>query len=122
MKAVATLLLLTALLARAGDTPTRSTGPLPEQARATLEKATAFMRSISTEGGYLWTYSPDLRQRAGERPATATQVWVQPPGTPAMGMAFLRGHKVTGDARYLEAARAAADALAAGQLESGGWD
>lgn len=96
--------------------------PLPRQARAALDKATGFMRSIATEGGYLWRYSPDLQTRAGERPATATQIWVQPPGTPAMGMAFLRAYEATGDARQLEAARAAAIALVVGQLESGGWD
>jgi hypothetical protein len=95
---------------------------LAQDARVAMEKATAFMRSISTEGGYLWRYSPDLKQRAGENEATATQIWVQPPGTPSMGMAFLRAHEATGDARYLDAAKAAADALAVGQLESGGWD
>lgn len=100
----------------------RDAVPLPEQAKEALERATACMRSISTEGGYLWRYAPDLSQRAGEREATPTQVWVQPPGTPAMGMAFLRIHEVTGDAQYLDAAKAAADALATGQLESGGWD
>lgn len=96
--------------------------PLPEQARATLAKATAYMRSISAEGGYLWRYSPDLKSRAGENDATPTQIWIQPPGTPSMGMAFLRAYEVTKDAQYLDAARAAANALAVGQLESGGWD
>ena len=96
--------------------------PLADGARSTMGKATAFMRSIATEGGYLWRYAPDLRERAGEETATATQIWVQPPGTPSMGMAFLRAFEVTGDARYLDAAKAAADALAVGQLESGGWD
>jgi PelA/Pel-15E family pectate lyase len=96
--------------------------PLPQQAKTALEKATAYMRSISTEGGYLWRYSPDLTQRAGENVATPTQIWVQPPGTPSMGMAFLRAYEVTADPRYLDAAKAAADALAVGQLESGGWD
>ncbi len=107
----------TTLSAVAGDA-----ADLPRQARAAVERATAYMRSISAEGGYLWRYSPDLKERAGENPATPTQIWVQPPGTPAMGMAFLRLHEVTGDPRYLDAAKAAADALAVGQLESGGWD
>lgn len=80
------------------------------------------MRSIATEGGYLWRYSPDLKTRAGENDATDTQIWIQPPGTPSMGMAFLRAYEVTKDARYLDAARGAATALATGQLESGGWD
>lgn len=113
--ATAALLLVPPLLEAAAD-------PLPQQARATLEKATAFMRSISTEGGYLWRYSPDLKTRAGENTATETQIWIQPPGTPSMGMAFLRAYEVTGDTRYLEAARAAGEALVTGQLESGGWD
>jgi PelA/Pel-15E family pectate lyase len=95
---------------------------LAKDARAALAKATAFMRSISAEGGYLWRYSPDLKERSGEVTATPSQVWVQPPGTPSMGMAFLRAYQATGDAQYLDAAKAAADALAVGQLESGGWD
>lgn len=95
---------------------------LPQQARTALEKATEYLRSISTEGGYLWRYSEDLKERSGENKATATQIWVQPPGTPSVGMAFLRAYHATGDARHLEAAKAAADALALGQLESGGWD
>ena len=100
----------------------RAAEPLAAQARATMEKATVFMQSIATEGGYLWRYSTDLQERAGENQATATQIWVQPPGTPSMGMAFLRAYEATNDGRYLEAAKAAADALAVGQLASGGWD
>jgi hypothetical protein len=46
---------------------------------------------------------------------------VQPPGTPAVGQAYLRIHEITGDPAHFEAARLAAEALAYGQLESGGW-
>lgn len=95
---------------------------LAREARGTMEKATAFMRTIAAEGGYLWRYSTDLKERAGENAATPSQIWVQPPGTPSMGMAFLHAFEATGDARYLDAAKAAADALAVGQLASGGWD
>ena len=115
LTAAASLTLLATVLTAADDA-------LARDARATMEKATAFMRSISAGGGYLWRYSPDLKTRAGENEATPTQIWIQPPGTPSMGMVFLRAHEATGDARYLDAAKAAADALAVGQLESGGWD
>ncbi|MGH9659448.1 MAG: pectate lyase, partial [Bryobacteraceae bacterium] len=87
-----------------------------------MSRATKFFRSLSTEGGYLWRYSLDLKTRAGEREASATQIWVQPPGTPAVGQAFLRAFRATGDKQYLDAAVAAARALVKGQLESGGWD
>ncbi len=96
--------------------------PLATEARTALARATAAMRAIATEGGYLWRYSPDLSERAGENPATATQIWVQTPGTPAMGLLYLEAFETTGDATYLDAAKDAADALVQGQLASGGWD
>src|SRR5690349_19033437 len=113
---IVTLLLSSAIASHGAD------DALARDARAAMEKATVFMRSIATEGGYLWRYSTDLKERAGENVATPTQIWIQPPGTPSMGMAFLRAHEATGDASYLDAAKAAADALGVGQLESGGWD
>lgn len=111
-----------------GPRPTRekkagqASAPLAGQAREALARATAFMRSISTEGGFLWQYSKDLKNRRGEEVATPSQIWIQPPGTPSMGRVFLRAYEATGDARYLQAAQAAALALARSQLESGGWD
>jgi len=96
---------------------------LKEEAEAALKKAVQYFRgTISTNGGYLWWYSEDLKQRAGEGEATETQIWIQPPGTPSVGFAYLRAYEATGDDLYLEAAKAAADALVWGQLESGGWD
>jgi hypothetical protein len=114
--------LLTLMVLAAQSRGLAADADLPSQASAALEKATAYITSISTHGGYLWRYSLDLKKRAGEVAATDTQIWVQPPGTPAMGKMFLRALEATGDTRYLEAARAAAEALAVGQLESGGWD
>jgi len=90
--------------------------------REAMAKAARYFRSIATEGGYLWRYSLDLKERAGENVATDTQIWVQPPGTPAVGEAFLRAWRATGDREFLEAAVSAAHALVRGQLESGGWD
>ena len=117
-----TFLAATAVLAGLAGRAPAADEALAAQARATMEKATAGIRALATEGGYLWRYSPDLKIRAGENPATASQIWVQPPGTPSVGLAFLHAYEATGEARYLEAAKAAADALAIGQLESGGWD
>ena len=94
-----------------------------QDAEVALEKAAYYFReTVSTNGGYLWTYSQDLKERAGEGKATETQIWIQQPGTPSVGFAYLRAYEATGDEVYLEAARAAADALVWGQLESGGWD
>lgn len=96
--------------------------PAAPEVKAALTKATQYMRSIATEGGYLWRYSEDLKIRAGENNATDTQIWIQPPGTPAMGEVFLKAYAASGDTIHLDAARDAAYALAQGQLESGGWD
>ncbi|MBN9517824.1 hypothetical protein J0H58_04770 [bacterium] len=110
-------LALTAQTARADEPDLRA------QASAGLRRAVAFYRtSVATEGGYLWRYSDDLARREGEGKATATQTWVQPPGTPAVGLAYLGAHEATGDPYYLEAAAEAARSLARGQLRSGGWD
>lgn len=93
-----------------------------EQAVATMRKAATFFRDeVASHGGYVYHYSLDLQQRWGEGRATSSQVWVQPPGTPTVGMAYLRAYEATGDPFYLEAAREAAEALVYGQLESGGW-
>jgi PelA/Pel-15E family pectate lyase len=97
--------------------------PLRQQAAEALRKATDFFtEKVSTEGGYLWRYSEDLARREGEGKATDTMVWVQPPGTPSVGMAFLNAYHSTGEPYLLEAARQAGYCLVRGQLESGGWD
>lgn len=93
----------------------------PNEARESLWRATSYMRSLSTGGGYLWIYSLDLQRRAGESVADANHIWIQPPGTPTMGEAYLRAYAATGDTRYLDAARDVADALGRCQLGSGGW-
>jgi hypothetical protein len=102
--------------------PSLSHASLQDDARSALKKSTTYLRSISTNGGYLWSYSEDLKDRRGESEATETQIWVQPPGTPAVGLVFLRAYSITNDRFYLDAARDVADALSFGQLESGGWD
>ena len=93
-----------------------------EEVAKTLRKAVEFYRDrVSTEGGYLWKYAADLSLREGENPVDDRTVWVQPPGTPTVGLAFLRAYRVTGDRYYLDAAAEAGRCLVRGQLESGGW-
>ena len=91
-------------------------------AKAALGKAVGFFHmDVARHGGYVYAYSGDLKLREGEGVAGDDVIWVQPPGTPAVGEAFLDAYEATGDARCLEAARDAAHALARGQLYSGGW-
>ena len=102
--------------------PLSAADSLREQAEQTLKRAATYYRNrVASHGGYVYYYSPDLSRRWGEGVATAEQIWVQPPGTPTVGLAFLSAYKATGDKFYLEAATAAADALVYGQLQSGGW-
>jgi hypothetical protein len=102
---------------RAADPPTK------ESALTAMRQATDFFRQqVGASGAYLWRYSDDLALREGENAATATMGWVQPPGTPAVGQAFLTAYERTGEQYLLDAAVEAAEALVAGQLASGGWD
>jgi PelA/Pel-15E family pectate lyase len=100
-----------------------STDPdLPKDARRVLKQGAVFYREkVARHGGYFYYVSLDLQQRWGEGEATPDTIFVQPPGTPTVGMAFLRAYDATGDRFYLDAAREAAEALVYGQLESGGW-
>lgn len=96
---------------------------LPQEAEASVQRACKFFREqVSCEGGYLWRYSSDLAKREGEGRAGDLTVWVQPPGTPSVGAAFLDAYQLTDDAHFLEMARDAGRCLVQGQLRSGGWD
>ncbi len=87
-----------------------------------MKRAAEFFRAkAASHGGYVYYHSLDLTQRWGEGKATADQIFIQPSGTPAVGLAFLKAHAATGDKFYLDAAQAAAEALVCGQLQPGGW-
>jgi hypothetical protein len=97
--------------------------PTRDEAARALKKAIGFFREkVADGGGYLWRYSEDLSLREGEEKATATLAWVQPPGTPSVGEAYLTAHERAGEAYLLDAAAETARALVKGQLRSGGWD
>lgn len=87
-----------------------------------MKKAASFYHgTIASYGGYVYYYSLDLQQRWGEGRAAPYTLFVQPPGTPTVGMEYLEAYTATGDDFYLDAAREAAEALVNGQLQSGGW-
>lgn len=99
-----------------------SQSSLREDAIDTMHRAASYFRNqVATHGGYVYHYSLDLSERWGEGLASPDQIWVQPPGTPTVGMAYLRAYEATGDPFYRDAALEAGLALVYGQLESGGW-
>ncbi len=93
-----------------------------ENVTKAMRAASEFYRNkLALHGGYVYYYSLDLKERWGEGKASPDQIWVQPPGTPTVGMAFLSAYEASGDRFYLDAATDAALALVYGQLKSGGW-
>jgi hypothetical protein len=97
--------------------------PLTKRVIVAMHKAANYFRNeVATNGGYLWSYKNDFSMRQGEEIASPTTIWVQPPGTPAVGQAFLEAYNSTGDTLFLNSAISAARALVWGQLASGGWD
>jgi PelA/Pel-15E family pectate lyase len=107
-------LLLTALPARAQDRA---------EIERTMRRATEYMvERVSTDGGYVWSYLPDMSRRWGEIEAYPSMIWVQPPGTGTMGHLFLDAYHATGDEYYYRAAERVARVLIRGQHRSGGWN
>jgi PelA/Pel-15E family pectate lyase len=103
--------------ARAASAPSRA------QILDTMKRATTFMvEKLSTNGGYVWSYLPDLSRRWGEMEAFDTMIWIQPPGTATMGHLFLDAYHATGDEYYYQAAERVAGALIWAQHPSGGWN
>ncbi len=103
--------------------PAAANDKMQRECREAMMTATRFMvENVSTNGGYLWHYLPDMSRRWGEMEAYDTMIWVQPPGTTSMGHLFLDAYRATGDEYYYEAAAKAARALIWGQLDCGGWN
>ncbi|XAL99390.1 hypothetical protein OT109_17640 [Phycisphaeraceae bacterium D3-23] len=93
-----------------------------EDALAAMRRAAEYCDAhLAVEGGYVWAYAADLSKREGEGEVGETTVWVQPPGTPAVGMMYLRCYEATGDDYYLGLALKAGRVLLRGQMETGGW-
>lgn len=96
---------------------------LRREALRTMRRAAQFMsEEVAYRGGYVWSYLPDLSRSWGEMEARRTMLWVQPPGTPTMGHAYLDAYYATGDRLYLKAADAVGRALIEAQHPAGGWN
>ena len=95
---------------------------LDQQAESAMLRATKYMvDSVSTNGGYVWYYLPDLSRRWGEMEAYKTMIWVQD-GSISVGHMLLDAYNVTGNEYFYEAAEKTADALIWGQSNEGGWN
>ncbi|MGB7344783.1 MAG: pectate lyase [Pirellulaceae bacterium] len=91
-------------------------------AKESLRAATKFMRDhVAVNGGYSWFSSADGEFSHGEGVACHDRVWVQPPGSPAVGMAILDAFKATDEPVHAQVAYDVAEVLIRGQLRSGGW-
>lgn len=99
-------------------------GANPDRAEvvSAMEKAVAFYHEeVATHGGYVYLYSADLSLRQAEGIPDENTIWIQPPGTPAVGAAFLEAYEATKNPAAARAALDAANALVKTQLHSGGW-
>ena len=95
---------------------------LAKEAERSLEKGIAYMQSLAIEGGYVYHYSMDGKEKWGEGKTDDRTIEVQPPGTPAVGMSFLNAYRITKNKDFLRAAEGAANALIRGQNKLGGWE
>lgn len=96
---------------------------LRAQVQTAFDRGVAFYhQKVATHGGYVYLYSADLSKQEGEGKTSRETVWVQPPGTPSVGEAFLQAYLLTNDKKCLAAAKDAAECLLQGQYRSGGWN
>lgn len=95
---------------------------LAKEAENSLQKAIDYFQTLAIEGGYVYFYTLDGKEKWGEGKTDDRTIEVQPPGTPAVGMSFLSAYKSTNNKDFLIAAENAAKALIKGQNDLGGWD
>ncbi len=95
---------------------------LPQRAEQTLRKAVGFYREqVAIHGGYPYYSRLDLQQRWGEGELPPHAIIIQPPGTPTVGISYLKAYEATGDKFFLAAAQETAESWIRGRLASGGW-
>jgi hypothetical protein len=114
--------LLFALVASPGVEPADAQSARGDVERALRKAVEFYWKKVSTQGGYHYYYAEDLSYGRSEHGEGPTQIEAQREATPMVGLACLRAWEATGDRFYLDAARAATEALILGQHCSGGWD
>jgi hypothetical protein len=94
-----------------------------EAAQALIKSAEAFHKLTET-GGYAGVYKSDGRQygESSSQTLDEDEIWVQPPGTPAITDSLIKTYELTKDLKVLGYAVEAGQALANAQLASGGWN
>src|SRR3954467_10348594 len=102
--------------------PPPNTGPRASAVDAMKRAAQHMDQNVSYRGGYVWQYLPDLSVSWGEMEAKRSMCWIQPPGTPTAGHAFLDAYHATGHETYYHAAHRTAKALVEAQHDAGGWN
>lgn len=114
---------LRALLAATLASSLAAHAATPDAVKTALSRAVKFYHGkAASHGGYVYRYSADFTLREAEGSPAPDTVWIQPPGTPAVGAAFLDAYEATGDKACLDAAVDAAHAVTRTQVASGGWD
>lgn len=94
-----------------------------ESTLSAMKRATHYMMDVASyRGGFVWSYLPDYSRQWGELEAKRTMVWLQPPGTPAVGHLMLDAYHATTDEYYYQCAENIAAVLMEGQLPCGGWN
>lgn len=102
---------------------TAQSNKLNEKVKEVMLSSSKYMvEEVSTNGGYMWYYLPDLSRRWGEMEAFKTMIWTQSPGTVSVAHMFLNAYHATNNEYYYEAAEKAAAALIWGQSDAGGWN
>lgn len=97
--------------------------PQNKEIENTMKRATQYMMDVvSYDGAFVWNYLPDFSRSWGELEARRTMVWIQPPGTPAIGHLLLDAYHATEDEYYYEQACRVARKLIEAQHPAGGWN
>lgn len=64
-----------------------------------------YFQTLAIEGGYVYFYTLDGKEKWGEGKTDGRTIEIQPPRTPAVGMSFLKACLTTKNKDFLKAAK-----------------